>query len=75
MQYILPVIFRLIYGCGLRVSEAENLKNDDVNFDEGFIIIRETKNGSDRLLTLSNSLINVSTQYKNKYLSVRYPSI
>lgn len=75
MKFILPVIFRLIYGCGLRINEAVNLKHDDVNLEEGFIIIRETKNGSDRILPLSNSLIKVCAQYKNKCLSVRYPSI
>jgi len=75
MRYILPIIFRLIYGCGLRVSEAVNLKDDDVNLNEGFIIIRGTKNGSDRVLPLSKSLIAICTQYKNKYLSVRNPSV
>lgn len=75
MQYILPVIFRLIYGCGLRVSEAVNLKHDDVNLEKGFIIIRETKNGCDRILPMSDSLTTVCTQYKTIYLSVRKPSI
>lgn len=75
MQYILPIIFRLIYGCGLRVSEAVNLKIDDVNLEEGFIIIRETKNGCDRILPMSNSLVYVCFQYKKQYLSVSRPSI
>lgn len=75
MNYILPVIFRLIYGCGLRINEAVKLKNDDINLDEGFIIIRETKNGSDRILPLSKSLINICTQYRDKYLSVFSPGI
>lgn len=69
MKYILPVLFRMIYGCGLRVNEALKLRNEDVNLDEGYIIIRETKNGSDRILPLSNSLKEVCIQYKKGYLS------
>lgn len=64
MKYILPVVFRVIYGCGLRINEALSLKNKDVNLDEGYIIVRETKNGCDRILPLSDSLITICKQYK-----------
>lgn len=69
MKYILPVLYRMIYGCGLRVSEALKLKYEDVNLDEGYIIIRETKNGSDRILPISNSLKDICVQYSKCYLS------
>jgi integrase/recombinase XerD len=69
MKYILPVVFRMIYGCGLRVSEALRLKFEDVNLDEGYIIIRETKNGSDRIIPLSDSLKTVCDQYYKAFLS------
>lgn len=64
MKFILPVVFRIIYGCGLRINEAMSLKNKDVNLDGGYIIIRETKNGCDRILPLSDSLITICKQYK-----------
>ncbi|MDC3426370.1 tyrosine-type recombinase/integrase [Aquibacillus sp. 3ASR75-11] len=71
MKFILPVVFRLIYGCGLRINEALSLKNKDVNLEEGYIIVRETKNGSDRILPLSDSLITIGKQYKKMiHLSV-----
>lgn len=69
MKYILPALYRMIYGCGLRVSEALKLKCEDVNLDEGYIIIRETKNGSDRILPISNSLKDICVQYSKSYLS------
>ncbi|EKN66149.1 integrase/recombinase [Neobacillus bataviensis LMG 21833] len=47
MKYILPVVFRLIYGCGLRVSEALAFKCEDVNLVAGYITIGEIKNGCD----------------------------
>jgi integrase/recombinase XerD len=69
MKYILPVVFRVIYGCGLRINEALSLKNKDVNLDEGYIIVRETKNGCDRILPLSNSLITICGKYNKIRLS------
>ncbi len=69
MKYILPVLYRVIYGCGLRVNEALKLKCEDVNLDEGYIVIRETKNGSDRILPISNSLKEICVQYSKCYLS------
>lgn len=59
----------MIYGCGLRVNEALKLKYEDVNLEYGYIIIRETKNGSDRILPISNSLKDICVQYNQCYLS------
>ena len=36
--YVIPVIFRLLYTCGLRSSEARLLNCKDVNLDTGEII-------------------------------------
>lgn len=65
LYHICPALFRLLYGCGLRVNEALSLKCEDVNLTEGFIIIHETKNGEERQLPLSESLKNVLLQYRN----------
>lgn len=40
---VMPIIFRLLYGCGMRVSEVLNLKPDDINLDNGIITIRQAK--------------------------------
>lgn len=50
------VIFRLIYLCGLRISEACNLRLNDYNYDKSIITIRGAKNGIDRLVYLSADL-------------------
>lgn len=45
---VMPVLFRLLYTCGLRVSEALHLKVADVDLDAGVLAIygaKETKNG------------------------------
>jgi integrase/recombinase XerD len=65
LHHVCPALFRLLYGCGLRINEALALKCEDVNLTEGFIIIHETKNGEERQLPLSESLKNVLAQYCN----------
>ncbi len=51
-----PVLFRLLYGTGLRVSEAINLQIRDVNLDDGILEIRHAKNNKDRLVPIVQSL-------------------
>ena len=68
MKYIIPIVFRVIYGCGLRANEALSLKCLDVHLDERYIIIRNPKNGRDRMLPLSDSLTNICSLYQKRYL-------
>lgn len=60
----LPIVFRLLYGCGLRVSEAAGLRCKDVDFENGILTIREAKNGRDRLIPLSRSLLERCSGYR-----------
>lgn len=60
----LPVLFRLLYGCGLRVSEAVGLRCRDVDLEKGILTIREAKNGRDRLIPLSESLLKLLRGYR-----------
>src|SRR5262249_61693183 len=43
-----PVLFRVLYGAGLRVSEALRLTLADVDARGGTLRIRDTKNGESR---------------------------
>lgn len=69
LHYVLPSLFRLLYGCGLRISEALSLRCEDVDLTEGRIIIHETKNGEERRLPISTSLMIVLGQYVAHYQS------
>jgi integrase len=53
---IVPVLFRLLYACGLRASEAAGLKISDVDLDRGVLTIREPKNRKDRYVPMSKTL-------------------
>jgi len=63
--FIIPAIIRLLYGTGLRVNEALFLKNRDVDLNEGCLHVRKSKNGEERLIPLSESLIIVLGQYRD----------
>lgn len=51
-----PLFFRLLYGTGMRVSEALNLLVKDFNPAEGLLTVYHAKNNKDRLIPLSPSL-------------------
>lgn len=53
---IMPVLFRVLYGCGLRLAEATRLRVDEVDLNTGVLTIRQGKFGKDRLVPLAPSL-------------------
>lgn len=65
--YIYPALFRLLYGTGLRIYEALSIEIKDIDLKEGTILIRDSKNGEDRLIPLCPSLIVVLSDYKSHY--------
>ncbi|HLD85733.1 MAG TPA: site-specific tyrosine recombinase/integron integrase [archaeon] len=50
------LILKILYGCGLRVSELVNLRKQDVNFDEGLIHIKLSKGRKDRFVKIPDSI-------------------
>ena len=53
---VMPVLFRTIYACGLRLSEARLLLPDDVDLDTGVLQLRDAKGGKDRQVPVSEPL-------------------
>lgn len=51
-----PVLFRVLYGAGLRISEALKLTIADVDTDAGTLRIRDTKNGESRTVPVTDRL-------------------
>ena len=49
---IMPEIFRLYYGCGLRLREALDLTVKDVDLKHGILTIRNSKFQKDRLVPM-----------------------
>ena len=55
----MPVILRLLYSTGMRVSEALYMRNEDVNLDSGYIHLRKTKNRCERIVHIGGSMVIV----------------
>lgn len=63
---VYPVLFRMLYGCGLRVSEASKLRASDVDLDAGTAVIRMAKGGKDRMIVMSDSLTRICRDYRSQ---------
>ncbi|MCL2424150.1 MAG: tyrosine-type recombinase/integrase [Micrococcales bacterium] len=59
MATVAPVLFRLLYGCGLRIGEALNLDLGDVDLVAGCLTVRHAKYDQDRLVPMSATLAEV----------------
>lgn len=65
------VIFRLYYCCGLRRAEPVELKWVNVDLDEGWIKIIQSKGYKDRILWLSDELLNMLKEYRKTIDTIR----
>ena len=63
---IMPVIFRAIYMCGLRVSEARLLKVGDVDLEKGILSINHSKKDNSRLVVMSDALTERCREYSKQ---------
>lgn len=61
--YVINLLFRMLYGCGLRISEALNLLMADVDLEQGVLHIRNSKFGKERLVPMSESLTYRCSKY------------
>jgi len=59
-----PVLLRILYGCGLRVGEANSLTWDDVDLDDGVITVKEAKNDKQRVVPMSEELLRILKLYR-----------
>ena len=60
---VMPVFFRLLYSCGLRLSEARLLKVHDIDLQEGVITITNAKLDKHRQIPVSPQLLERLNDY------------
>ncbi len=68
-----PLIIRMLYSCGLRISEALSLKVRDVDLQNGTLIIRDTKFFKNRLIPMHRNLTIHCLEYFERTLVLATP--
>lgn len=63
LEYIVPVIFRLQYACGMRPQEVRLLKRVDFDFKRNTIYIESSKWSRDRRLSVYPKLMALCRKY------------
>jgi len=56
-----------IYGCGLRRGELLHLRMNDIDSSRGLLIIRQAKGRKDRLVPISQKIIELLRNYYRQY--------
>jgi len=69
---VAPVMFRMIYCCGLRPKEGRTILRRNVDLKTGRIVIQNTKKHKDRVIVLSADMLKLCRQYDKK-LNVIFP--
>lgn len=62
-EIIVPLLFRMMFCCGMRPSEPLHLKLEDVNLNNGNIFIRQSKRKKDRRILISDDLLQLCKRY------------
>lgn len=62
---VMPLLFRMLYTCGLRVNEALMLKPESVDLEQGTLLILGAKGVKDRLVAMSESLTALCREYRS----------
>jgi len=66
LNEIAPVLYRLIYTCGLRPNEGRELKRENINLKAGEILITDTKWKKERLVVMSNDMLSMCRAYDKR---------
>ena len=57
LPYPYDLVGKLLYGCGLRISECLNLRIHNFNFDAGILTVHDGKGKRDRTVPLPQTII------------------
>ena len=62
-EIIVPVLFRMMYCCGMRPSEPLRLRMEDVNLKSGGMYVRKSKRSKDRHIVVSEDVRQLCVKY------------
>jgi len=63
-----PVLFRFLYSTGVRISEALNIRIEDIHIVDNYVVIKKGKNNKDRIVPFTESMsIKIKNLIDNYY--------
>ncbi|MEW5815611.1 MAG: tyrosine-type recombinase/integrase [Spirochaetota bacterium] len=63
---IFPLVFRILIGCGTRITETLCIEKKDVDLDNGTLFLHHTKNAKERIIPMAASLVENCRLYRKK---------
>jgi len=60
---IFPLVFRILIGCGSRITETLQIEKTDVDVEKGTLLLRNTKNRKERIIPMAESLAQRCRDY------------
>lgn len=64
--FSVPALLRLLYATGIRIGEALDLREEDINIEEKYLRVKDSKNGKERIIPISASLAGILKQYQRQ---------
>lgn len=58
-----PIILRILYSTGMRISEVLSLKVKDIDFNKGTFTILKAKNHSERVIPVHENILKILKDY------------
>jgi integrase len=68
---VFPLVFRMLVGCGTRITETLQVERKDIDLENRTVLLRNTKNGKQRIIAMAESLVERCRQYAVNGQSVR----
>lgn len=59
----LPMLLRMLYSCGFRLSELLAVRVGDIDFERGFVLLKTTKRQKQRIVPLDDALTKMLNRY------------
>lgn len=63
LPVMIPMVLRILYGCGTRLEETMSLQRKDINFTANTIFLKHTKLSKERLIPMHETLSTVLKKY------------
>jgi integrase len=63
IKKMMPTLLRLQYTCGLRPYEVRLIKQHNINFDTGEVLVEEAKDNKERIVVMSGDMLQQCRKY------------